>query len=239
MVQTTELDEQVDGMRLAVERFEKDIQTTLESRGIWKRVGQEFLDLMPREEVFLISSFYLNIKQIALHITSMLEQTRQLVEKCQERNRTRRLYAPRIAWRSWLYTGGGEDQDRVDAANPTSLETRHREDAADDKDESDEEVELPKIKLQRAKNIGSQKPSAHPSTSLRVEAKRDMLLLQTFTIRARKVLSDSLDNVQNSRDVHYAFKVAVAAFLVLWPAFVAPWNTWFSLERGREWALFR
>ena len=51
-------------------------------------------------------------------------------------------------------------------------------------------------------------------------------------LRFRSHAADMLEWIQNSEDVLYAVKLGVALFLVLWPAFIASWNTWYSLNRG-------
>lgn len=56
----------------------------------------------------------------------------------------------------------------------------------------------------------------------------------SFWMHTRGRLADILEWVQQSDDVSYAFKLTVAVFLVLWPAFVASWNSWYSLNRGCE-----
>lgn len=59
----------------------------------------------------------------------------------------------------------------------------------------------------------------------------------TTSMRLRGQAADALEWVQNSEDVLYATKLTVALFLVLWPAFVASWNAWFSFNRGCKSAL--
>ena len=56
------------------------------------------------------------------------------------------------------------------------------------------------------------------------------------TLRLRGVLADTVEWMQKSDDLLYALKLTIAVFLVTWPAFVARWNTWYSLNRGRKYA---
>ena len=53
-------------------------------------------------------------------------------------------------------------------------------------------------------------------------------------LRFRGLAADALEWTQESEDILYAVKLGVALFLVLWPAFIASWNTWYSLNRGRK-----
>lgn len=51
----------------------------------------------------------------------------------------------------------------------------------------------------------------------------------------RGELANILEWVQYSDDILYAVKLTTAVFLVLWPAFVPSWSSWYSLNRGRKW----
>ena len=54
----------------------------------------------------------------------------------------------------------------------------------------------------------------------------------TLSLRLRGQAADILEWIQHSEDLLYAMKLGFAVYLVLWPAFVASWNTWYSLNRG-------
>ncbi|KAL9126973.1 MAG: hypothetical protein Q9217_004055 [Psora testacea] len=64
---------------------------------------------MPREEVFLISPFVLNVRQAGTNIMHMLKHARDLVQHRHQRRGRKRIYATRIRLLKWLYTGGDED----------------------------------------------------------------------------------------------------------------------------------
>lgn len=66
---------------------------------------------MPRDEVFLISSFMLNLRQAATHTLDMLTHARYLVELRQERRERRHLWFPRVRWQKWLFSGRCEQLD--------------------------------------------------------------------------------------------------------------------------------
>ena len=227
-IEIEEIDIYTESMRQAIETFDATIQTTLEAHGIWHNVREDWPDPMPREEIFLISSFYLNMRQAATHIVSMLDQARELVDQYRRRKGRRRLYAPRIWSRSWLYTGGGEDQDARGTTNPSDSD-RGEMRAPDDEGDEDEGV---------SKHVSRQKthdsnPLSPTVTFSDESGHRLSWLLQAFS-KFRLILADVLESLQYSSDLQYAFKVAIASFLVLWPAFVAQWNEWYSLERGSE-----
>ena len=218
-------------------------------------------DVMPREEVFLLSSFMLNMRQAVsvavferpkkhalmpprTHVEDMLRTSRDLVEHRQRRKGRRRIYAPRIKWSKWLYTGSAEDEAMpapVRKANRKGKTNNVNDDDDDNEsksldsrkgllDQSKQEVrdleknDLPEIKANDS--IGSPKADtkSSQSESTQVDAK--------MSLRIRGQLADTLEWMQDSDDVRYAVKLSVALFLVLWPAFVASWNLWYSLNRG-------
>ena len=51
-----------------------------------------------------------------------------------------------------------------------------------------------------------------------------------MTVRA--CTADAIEWAQDSDDLHYAVKLAMAVFLVTWPALVASWNAWYTEVRG-------
>ena len=109
-VQLEDVDSDIESLRTAMDEFDSDIQASLASTHDWKSVGDSMDDIVPREEIFLISSFYLNMRQAALHICQMLEHSRDLVDRCQRRHLRRRFYSPQINWQKWLHSGGEDDQ---------------------------------------------------------------------------------------------------------------------------------
>src|ERR1700735_4440430 len=105
IVQLEDVDTAVESLRGAMDIFDKDVHASLASTHDWKDSKDVMGDIIPREEVFLISSFYLNMRQSALHVLQMLEHSRDLVDQCQRRKSRRRFYAPQIKWQKWLYSG--------------------------------------------------------------------------------------------------------------------------------------
>ena len=230
-----ELDMQTETLRKALLQFDADGASALEGAATMQELEGKEPDIMPREEVFLMSSFMLNVRQAAAHIESMLKHSRELVERRQRRNGRRRIYAPHIKWSNWLYTGGEEDE-----ALPSSGRKGNRQGASDGREDDEDDAEsLNSQKDLLAYQGDLEKNAATPE--VKVEAKRrqkesgaqDSGCQQTrYSIRLRGQAADALEWIQHSEDLLYAMKLGVAVFLVLWPAFVASWNTWYSLERG-------
>lgn len=194
---------------------------------------------MPREEIFLISSFYLNMRQAAIHVCEMLETSRSLVDKCEKRNSRRRFYAPRISWQKWLRTGG------EDFSIGGSSSLRAANDEADYQDIEKETGELLQTSSEATQNPErqdpewgeSQRPNADPPAPHRNENQEHEPVMEeqmtsSVIARTREHAADLIEWIQHSDDVQYAFKLCIAGMLVTWPAFVASWNEWYSLNRG-------
>ena len=58
-----ELDVHVDAIHQALLKFDHDCANALESANALEELQDKEPDIMPREEVFLISSFMLNVRQ--------------------------------------------------------------------------------------------------------------------------------------------------------------------------------
>lgn len=230
-----ELDVQMDILRNALLQFDADAASALEGAATLQEMEGKEPDIMPREEVFLMSSFLLNVRQAATHIETMLKHSRELVERRQQRNGRRRIYAPRIKWSHWLYTGGEEDE-----ALPNSGRKGNRQGASDEHQDDEEEVESLSSKKSLLAHQGDLEknavaPEANEETKKRGKGSRAQNSERqedSYSLRLRGQAADAVEWFQHSEDVLYAMKLGVAVFLVLWPAFVASWNTWYSLNRG-------
>ncbi|MCJ1461752.1 hypothetical protein MMC07_000351 [Pseudocyphellaria aurata] len=238
-----EIDLYVDSLRQALLRFDADAASALEDAAQLQENADQNPDIMPREEVFLISSFLINLRHAASHIHSMLKCSRELVLEHQQRRGRQRIYPPRISWAKWLYTEGGEDEAlpaKGRKANRQGETDENTDDETDTDDfESKESLLNSKSKADLEKNAGldsdRRKNNMLPSTPQHKPPKKrqrpEFGPLSPW-LRIREQLADVLEWLQDSDDVSYAFKLSIAGFLVLWPAFIASWNTWFSLNRG-------
>lgn len=59
----TDLDKDVEALQSALRQFDMDFAEALESANALEELQNKEPDIMPREEVFLISSFMLNVRQ--------------------------------------------------------------------------------------------------------------------------------------------------------------------------------
>lgn len=237
-----ELDLHIINLEQTLVQFDVDAASALEGAAAMQELEGKEPDIMPREEVFLMSSFMLNVRQAASHIEGMLKHSRELVERRQQRNGRRRLYAPRIKWSNWLYTGAAEDESM-----PTPARKANREGNANEHEDDDDEDDAGSLNSKKnsrdsrkqedvekdaaAENQDAEAPTpviARKSPSKTTEPNNK----RSRTMRLRGQAADTLEWIQHSEDLLYAIKLGVAVFLVLWPAFIASWNTWYSLNRG-------
>jgi hypothetical protein len=175
----------------------------------------------------------------------MLKHSRDLVLQREHRHGRRTIYAPRIRWATWLYSGGGEDE-----ALPTSGRKANRQGTSDERADDEDGTATPDSKesLLAARKKGDPEKTAgldkvqerpknqpEPATSLQRKKLQELKTTQRASspsLRLRGSLADSLEWLQGSDDLLYAIKITVAVFLVVWPALIASWNTWYSLNRG-------
>ena len=237
-VSLEELDIRIDLLQRAAARFDVDTMSALEGAAVIQDIQGLEPDIMPREEIFLIASFILNVRQATAHIEAMLVHTHELVAHHQHRHGRRRLYAPRIKWASWLSTGGAEDESLpATGKKPMRKGERNAEDEdseaqsissrrtllADQKRQLDLEKQGSQSEQEKKSTIAPKKTPAKEKEAHRPVSKILMI---------RGKMADILEWMQESEDLLYAIKIVISVFLVLWPAFVYRWNTWFSLNRG-------
>lgn len=172
----------------------------------------------------------------------MLKHSRDLVERCQQRHGRRRFYAPHIKWSNWLYTGS-QDPESLPSEGRKTNRKGESDEHADDKDGAQS--------LDSKKSLLSKKKTADLENTAECDAEnlqpnpipivpRDSGEYEAVerkgprSLRLRGHAADGLEWIQHSDDLLYAVKLAFAVFLVTWPAFLARWNTWYSLNRGRK-----
>ncbi|ESZ99077.1 hypothetical protein SBOR_0487 [Sclerotinia borealis F-4128] len=230
-IRLEEIDIRVDVLIDAIADFDRTSASALEGAAALHYFGGPQIDIMPRMETFLISSFLLNLRQAALHTLGMLRHSRVLVEKRQERHSRKRLYLPQINWRRWLHSGGEADM----LALPDSARKDARTGNKKDDDTADDGVSIDSGKtLLAKKDVESATPKKDtPTPSPKIpEQSANRKKIGTRMFRFRNGLAGTIEYLVGSDDILYAIKLTVAVFLVTWPAFLVQWNTWYSLNRG-------
>jgi hypothetical protein len=234
-IELEEIDIRVDILTEALVNFDKDSSFALEGAAALQGLDQPQVDIMPRMETFLISSFLLNLRQAALHTLEMLNHSRVIVEKRQARHGRRRLYAPQINWRKWLSSGGEEDMLALPESGRKESRTGNKVDiTSDNSPATSKESLLNKIPTKNDLESANAPEPPRPAITANQAAKRKAVDPDkgTFTHRLRNGLADIIEYLVGSDDIAYAVKLTVAVFLVTWPAFIHKWNAWYSLNRG-------
>lgn len=230
-IQLEEIDIRVDILNDAIVSFDRDSSMALEGAGTTQDVEHLQLDIMPRMETFLISSFLLNLRQAGLHTLEMLRHSRVIVEKRQARHNRRRLWAPRINWRKWLSSGGEDDMLALPEAGRKEARTGKKDDIVEKDSPSSSKRSLLKKEDIELGSTDLGRPAADESPRPRKKLAKPVKD-PTLTYKLRNALADVIEFLVGSEDVLYAIKLTVAVLLVCWPAFLHNWNSWYSLNRG-------
>ena len=179
----------------------------------------------------------------------MLGRSRELVDRRQKRHGRRRLYAPRIKWASWLFTGGEQDEalpasgrksKRRGASTAAEMEEAEA-DASESRDNliiqsaRDEEEQAAEVKS-RTEEEHSNRPT--PAVKKEKGDQESSSEEVSLVLRYRGQLADALEWFQESDDFLYASKLTIAVVLLSWPAWIPSWSVWYYLNRGL-WATFQ
>lgn len=236
-----EIDIRVNAFTEAMSLYDTDSVQALEHAAAMACGENSVVDIMPRMETFLISSFLVTLRQAGSQLTDILEYSRTLVQRKQDSHEKRSIHLPKIpgSWKKWLTSGGEQDanalpenarkeartghgtrEEKPDADNGDSVHSgdnllRHGQDI--ERGATKEKVPelLPKGKIPRRK--GPQK--AEVSNSLWL----------------RGLVADAIELLADSDDLAFALKMSIAAFIVTWPAFVPSLNAWYGSVKG-SWA---
>ncbi|KAI8689925.1 hypothetical protein LRP88_13772 [Fusarium phalaenopsidis] len=237
-----ELDFRIDVFNEAITNFDASCAMELR-RSALDETGHS-IDFMPRMETFLISSFVLAFRQSAMHILEMLRHVRKVVEERKARNDRSSVWFPKhINIRQWLTTGGeidglvlpetGRKEVRRGKAPPGSKARNQTHHKRNDEhvEQSDPKDEEKGIRFAEPERLTDQEDTpkneeTRPENDSKNESNESKIL------KLRGKAADALEWIQDSDDISYALKLALAVFSVSWPAFVASWNGWYSGVRG-------
>jgi hypothetical protein len=217
-----ELDGHIEWLASAITQFGNKSSDALDSAAAHREFSHDDLDfdVLPREEVFLISNFIMNmrhgayvyltleilrrkiLKWIRTHTMEMLKHSRKLLELRESRKARRRLHFPKFKMRKWLFSGS-EETDTIRVAERHTF-------IRDERDESKEATENSPIKNHNTFRAG----------------------IKYRWRRFRQLLGYFLDWVSKSDNFIYAFKFSLGVMILSWPAFVPAWVEWYKLSRG-------
>ncbi|KAI0815945.1 hypothetical protein GGR55DRAFT_631135 [Xylaria sp. FL0064] len=236
-----EMDIRIDSFARALDKFDVDSLLALENATASTDGHDSMDDITPHMETHLVSSFVISLSQAAREVLEMLKYARALVERRQARNGRQRLYWPHISWKKWLVSGGEQDgnvlpesarkEARTGGGSVEDSINREEESASNSTNAiwtpaTDEEKGT--IRSKHALPHKSKEPcQKHPRKSY-----------SCSVLWFRGLAADAFEVLQNSDDLAFALKMAIAALLVTWPAFVPSLNAWYGSVRG-TWATFQ
>jgi hypothetical protein len=193
-IKLEEIDIWSDVLTSAIVDFDRDSATALGGATALHNLEGPQIDIMPRIETFLISSFILNLRQAALQTRDMLAHSRKLVEKRQSRHERRRLYAPKLEWRKWLTSGGEQDMMALPSKGRKEARTgTFNELAKDNSSPGSSEINLlTKPDDEEAALKESDMPSTKTASQDKAAAKKPKYE-GSFTHRIRNHLADAVE----------------------------------------------
>ncbi|KAF7546501.1 hypothetical protein G7Z17_g8385 [Cylindrodendrum hubeiense] len=233
-----EVDLRIDHFTEALSNFDASCarelkRSSMDSRG-------HGIDFMPRMETFLISSFVLAFRQSAMHVLQMLRHVRKVVEERKAKHDRSSLWLPRhTSIRQWLTTGG--ESDGLVLPEAARKEVRRGKVAPGSKPKT--QAHSPNHEnIARQRTTDEERgpgqaendklPQRENTSSNKNEEKEDKPKAVGWVLKLRGKAADTLEWLQDSDDVAYALKLAIAVFSVSWPALVSSWNDWYSEVRG-------
>lgn len=197
--------------------------------------------MTPRLETHLVSSFVISLSQSARQILEMLKYARNLVKRRQDRSGRRKLYWPKISWKKWLISGGEQDGNVL--PENARREARSDSQSVEDSEDAEDESALSNTTKDHAPVTGQER---RPVTSKEIQNHKEKGSRETQPLKTnhqtipwlRGLAADTFEFLQNSDHFIFSLKMAVAALLVTWPAFVPSLNPWYLSVRG-TWATFQ
>ncbi|KAF8537599.1 hypothetical protein BDD12DRAFT_744544 [Trichophaea hybrida] len=206
-----EIDIHIEWLDAAITEFGNTSTAALEIAAALQGPQDVDVDLMPREEVFLISSFVMNLRHGASHTLDMLRHSRVLVEERANRKGRKSLHFPRIKMRKWLFSSTEES----DTLRISERETFARDLGNDHESSNSFNDKNRTSRLSRDRKTRITRPK----------------LSQRWR-KFRWMMGKCLDWMAHSDSIIYALKFTLGVMLVAWPAFVSNWVQWYTLIRG-------
>lgn len=234
-VRLEEIDMRIDEFSASLATF--DMNSAEELKRAAMEDTEQAVDFMPRMETFLVSSFILAFRDSATQILQMLRHARVLVEKRQRRHNKFRIWIPQYKnIRKWLTTGGETDAmvlpEAAKKATREGLQASSSKDMDEPSNGGDETPSLAKDEESSPVSSNGREPSNKQDLPSRPSRRKKKASADGRVAQVRAGMADAMEWVQHSEDLDYALKLALAVFLVTWPAFVASWNTWYTDVKG-------
>jgi len=219
-----ELDIDIASLRDAIDEFQSSSQRAIQHAISTQLAENIEIDLLPREETFVVNSFLLNLRLIAYVLSEkvqllsnvyretasdMLKHGRDLVAERRKYKTNHRLHFPEIKRGKWLQTGGDEEGNRFGQRFKNVADYYQ----ASDKKKMDTDIS-----------------EVHEATQ---QQSVDQIGYDSSRFaRLRETAANVIDWFMYSDDIHYAFKLTVGLLLVTFPSFIETTAQWFYISRA-------
>lgn len=241
-----EIDIYANAIESSLEEFDKRTREALHKAAEEASEEEEVeFDILPREELFLVSSFLLNFRIVAQTTLGMLKEGRDMVEEYDRLKGKRTFHLPDFKSKKWLFSGDAEQSETLDP-NARENVSRYQKTAgagnADQKAANQQKKDdSKKGSLKKTDKNGDKKPKKKESKEAesngkKPEAKRSEKEEdeepKSWPTSLRGALADVVDWVITSPHFHYALKLTIGGMLLSWPAFVPEFSSFFYNYRG-------
>ncbi|KAF3928525.1 hypothetical protein ABW21_db0203651 [Orbilia brochopaga] len=241
-----EIDIYVGAIEAALEEFDKMTREALHAAAEDASECEEVeFDILPREEIFLVSSFLLNLRLAAQTTATMLKEARSLVEEYDTLKGKRHFHFPNFTSRKWLFSGESEQSEALDSGDRGDVARYHKHTGssdkpniehiskvADGKKATSNNTTPPKDTDQKSHKKKDKEPAMRAGGSIDKKLEEDNEEKKTIASRIRGGFADVMDWMMTNGDFHYALKLAVGGMLFSWPAFVPEFSYFFYNYRG-------
>ncbi|KAF3933272.1 hypothetical protein ABW20_dc0100633 [Dactylellina cionopaga] len=229
-----EIDVYVGAIENALEEFDITTREALHKAAEKASEEEEVeFDILPREEIFLVSSFLLNFRLAAKTILGMLKEGRDMIEEYDSVKGKKSFHLPDFKSKKWLYSGESEQSETMD---PGARENISRYQKATGNPGSGGQKGNPaqkgRITDSRRTPKSTTKAAPQKKPKPKKESEDEEVEKKPWTSLLRGVFADVVDWVLTDGHFHYALKLAIGGMLLSWPAFVPEFAFFFYNYRG-------
>ena len=237
-----EIDLRIDTFADALASYDKDSMDEFKQL-VASRGEETEVEILPRFETFLISSFLMGFRQAATHILKMLKHMRLLVEARQARKDRMRIYWPHYtSLRDWLSLSGEADAMVLpeNARKPARSGAENADETPFDADEMSARME--KVKSRRRDDVETGRRKSSKGSSFSTDKEEQKVTKPKargkpgkpsgWVMKLRAKSADAIEWMKASDDIEYAMKLTLAVSLVTWPGFLPSWHDWWTNIRG-------
>ncbi|KAK6503651.1 hypothetical protein TWF481_008656 [Arthrobotrys musiformis] len=238
-----EIDIYANAIECALEEFDKKTRGALHKAAEEASEEEEVeFDILPREEIFLVSSFLLNFRIAAQTTLDMLKEGRDMVEEYDGLKGKKTFHLPDFKSKKWLFSGDAEQSETLDANARENVSRYQKAAGAENSDQKAAAQQKKEDSKKGSSNKTDKKTEQKEAEATDLKGKKvekksggkeeDDEEQISWPTRLRYALADVVDWVIMSPHFHYALKLTIGAMLLGWPAFVPRFSMFFYNYRG-------